>query len=457
LPAVGKPQHQNWCPGAFSKKRRRPRLPAKNCLGLRLLNRLFPTPQKVPDGLWQGDVLIESLSRNNSALLFRRLAVLVLLATSLPLTGCANRIVKARRMPARYQAAQVTNAKVADLSRLSMSTTSSSLIEVEDVVDVTISSGLEEAGRITPTPVRVDNNGMATIALVGQVPLAGLEPFQAEQRIATAAIDRGLFRAPQVTVTMRKKAINRITVVGAVKEQGIKELPKGQSTLLAALMAAGSLDEKAGTTIEIRRHGAPPLMQLSQQEEAEADAEPHDDGDIELTSAVEPAGLARPRRRFANPQAEPRRAASGSETFTIDLAKLDGTSDTDISLQDGDVIRVETRDPTPISVIGLVNKPGQYEMPVGQPVHLLDAIALAGERSNPWADKIYITRHVTGENEPVVIETSVAEAQHNNESNLRLSPGDVVSVEQTPRTVIHNIFTNIVRFSVVAGQSIPLF
>jgi polysaccharide export outer membrane protein len=385
-----------------------------------------------------------------------RLAILALLLASLPLTGCANRIVKARRMPARYQAAEVTNAKVADLSRLSMSTTSSSLIEVEDVVDVTISSGLEEAGRITPTPVRVDNNGVATIALVGQVPLAGLEPFQAEQRIANAAIERGLFKAPQVTVTMRKKAINRITVVGAVKEQGIKELPKGQSTLLAALMAAGSLDEKAGTTIEIRRHGAPPLMQLSQQGEADADTEPRDDGDIELTSAVEPAGLARP-RRFANPQPEPRRAPSGSETFTVDLAKLDGTSDTDITLQDGDVIRVETRDPTPISVIGLVNKPGQYEMPVGQPVHLLDAIALAGERSNPWADKIYITRHVTGENEPVVIETSVAEAQHNNESNLRLSPGDVVSVEQTPRTVIHNIFSNIVRFSIVAGRSVPLF
>ncbi len=386
-----------------------------------------------------------------------RLTVIVLLASSLSLTGCANRIVKARRMPARYQAAEVTNAKVADLSRLSMSTTSSSLIEVEDVVDVTISSGLEEAGRITPTPVRVDNNGVATIALVGQVPLAGLEPFQAEQQIAIAAIDRGLFRAPQVTVTMRKKAINRITVVGAVKEQGIKELPKGQSTLLAALMAAGSLDEKAGTTIEIRRHGPTALMQLSQQEEAEADGTALvEDGDIELTSTVEPAGLARP-RRFANPQPEPRRTPSGSETFTIDLAKLDGTSDTDISLQDGDVIRVETRDPTPISVIGLVNKPGQYEMPVGQQVHLLDAIALAGERSNPWADKIYITRHVSGENEPVVIETSVAEAQHNNESNLRLSPGDVVSVEQTPRTVIHNIFTNLVRFSVVAGQSIPLF
>ncbi len=382
--------------------------------------------------------------------------LLLLMACS---SGCANRIIKARRMPDRYQAAKVTNAQVADLSRLSMSTTSSSLIEPEDVVDVTISSGLEEAGRITPTPVRVDNNGIATIALVGQVALAGLEPFQAEQRIATTAIDRGLFKAPQVTVTMRKKAVNRITVVGAVKEQGTIELPKGQSTLLAALMAAGSLDEKAGTEIEIRRHEHAGPAQLSEAGTS-IDGLDTDSEDIQLTSAVEQsevkqAGLIRPRqprsRQSSNrPPAQPR-------TMKIDLATIDGTSDTDIGLQDGDVVRVETRDPHPISVIGLVQKPGQYEMPVGQPVHVLDAIAMAGERSNPWADKIYITRHVTGENEPVVIETSVVNAQHSNESNIRLSPGDVVSVEQTPQTVVHNIFSNIVRFSIVAGRQIPLF
>ena len=374
-------------------------------------------------------------------------------------SGCANRIIKARRMPERYQAAKVTNAQVADLSRLSMSTTSSSLIEPEDVVDVTISSGLEEAGRITPTPVRVDNNGIATIALVGQVALAGLEPFQAEQRIATTAIDRGLFKAPQVTVTMRKKAVNRITVVGAVKEQGTIELPKGQSTLLAALMAAGSLDEKAGTEIEIRRHEHAGLAQLSEVGTS-INGLDTDSEDIQLTSAVaqsevKQASLIRPRQPRS--QQSSNRPPAQPRTMKIDLATIDGTSDTDIGLQDGDVVRVETRDPHPISVIGLVQKPGQYEMPVGQPVHVLDAIAMAGERSNPWADKIYITRHVTGENEPVVIETSVVNAQHSNESNIRLSPGDVVSVEQTPQTVVHNIFSNIVRFSIVAGRQIPLF
>ena len=384
----------------------------------------------------------------------------MLLLLAVGSSGCANGIIKARRMPDRYQAAKVTNAQVADLSRLSMSTTSSSLIEPEDVVDVTISSGLEEAGQITPTPVRVGDNGIATIALIGQVPLAGLEPFQAEQRIASAAIDRGLFKAPQVTVTMRKKAVNRITVVGAVKEQGTIELPKGQSTLLAALMAAGSLDEKAGTEIEIRRHENTAATQLSESGST-TDTLDANSEDIQLTSAVEEsdvkqAGLIRP-RPFQRSQQSSNRPPAQPRTMKIDLATIDGTSDTDIGLKDGDVVRVETRDPNPISVIGLVQKPGQYEMPVGQPVHVLDAIAMAGERSNPWADKIYITRHVTSENEPIVIETSVVNAQHSDESNIRLSPGDVVSVEQTPQTVIHNVFSTIFRFSIVAGQSIPIF
>ena len=409
--------------------------------------------------LLQGAALMEFFSMRMSASKCR-IVISILVLPILCSSGCANRIVKARRMPAHYQAAKVTNAQVADLSRLSMSTTSSSLIEPEDVVDVTISSGLEEAGRITPTPIRVSDNGIATIALVGEVALAGLEPFQAEQRIATAAIDRGLFKAPQVTVTMRKKAVNRITVVGAVKEQGTVELPKSQSTLLAALMAAGSLDEKAGTEIEIRRHEYAAATQLSEVEKS-VDALDADPDDVQLTSAeeqsdVKQAGLIRPRH---SPRSRQSSIGSSAQTRTmkIDLATIDGSGDTDITLRDGDVVRVETRDPHPISVIGLVQKPGQYEMPVGQPVHVLDAIAMAGERSNPWADKIYITRHVTGENEPVVIETSVVNAQHSNESNIRLSPGDVVSVEQTPQTVVHNIFSNIVRFSIVAGRSVPLF
>lgn len=364
------------------------------------------------------------------------------------LTGCHGRVIQATRMPSRYQAAVVTNAKIADLSRLSIPTTSSSMIEPEDVIDVAISSGLEDAARVAPIAVRVDDEGVANIALVGPIPLAGMEPFAAEQLIAETAVERGLYRQPQVTVTMKKKAVNRVTVIGAVEKQGVQELPRGQSTLLAALVAAGSLNERAGTTIEVRRHEAA-MPAMARTKEASSSA-------VQVASAETLAGgdvlTPVPEEHDENESApaEPR-------VMKIDLTTVDASGSNDVQLKDGDIIRVETRDPNPISVIGLVRKPGQYEMPVNQPMHVLDALALAGERSNSWADKVIITRHVRGRREPVVIQTSVMQCQHDDTANIRLSPGDVVSVEQTPATVVNTVLGNIIRFSFVAGGRVAVF
>lgn len=362
----------------------------------------------------------------------------LLIAACVASPGCAYRTVRASRLPARYQAADVTNARTADLGRLSMQTVRSDIIEPQDVIDVSIASGLEPAGQVVPTPVRLDDTGVASIALIGPLRLAGLEPYAAEQSIAAAAVERGLFRAPQVTVTMRRKAVNRVTIIGAVEKQGVQELPRGQSTLLAALVAAGSLSERAGTVIEVRRHGA-------------ADGRPvalsGTGGDVQLAAAVGPAapGVLPP----------PGGVPAAPQTLQIDLADLEAGSGRDVQLQDGDIVRVETRDPVPVNVIGLVRKPGQFEMPVNKPLHLLDAIAMAGERSNPWADKIIVTRHVPSEKEPIVIETSLSAAKHDDASNLRLAPGDVVSVEETPQTTMNYIITNIFRFGFAA--SVPLF
>lgn len=368
----------------------------------------------------------------------RTLVVVAAFLALTPFSGCARRIVKASRMPAHYQAAEIGNARTADLGRLSMPTAASDVLEPQDVIDVTIASGLEPAGQVAPTPARLDDQGVATLALVGPVQLAGLEPFAAEEAIAKAAVERGLYRAPQVTVTMRKKAINRITVIGAVEKQGVQELPRGQSTLLAALVAAGSLNKSAGTVIEVRRHAA-------------ALARPQSEGDAmaaEGSEGVQPA-VAFSDTSGPSPLPQP-------DTFMrIDLAELDPASGRDVQLRDGDIVRVETRDPEPVNVIGLVRKPGQYEMPVNKQLRLLDAIALAGERSNPWADKIIVKRHVRGEKQPVVIRTSLAAAKHDDASNIRLAPGDVVSVEETPQTTMNYIITNIFRFGFAA--SVPMF
>ncbi len=349
--------------------------------------------------------------------------------------GCAGRVVRARRLPARWQAADVSNARTVDIGRLSAPTVKSTLIEPEDVVDISINTGIESNAQVAAVPVRVGPDGVATLALIGRVQLAGLEPHAAEQEIAKAAVERSIYRAPPVTVTMRKKATNQITVIGAVEKPGIIEVPRGQSTLLTALVAAGTLSKNAGTTVEVRRHGDVSTA---------GSAEP---GAVRLTSAQSDAGA----------DALVPAADAPAETIKIDLADLDDSGGRNVQLTDGDIVRVEARDPVPINVIGLVRKPGQYEAPVNKSLYVLDALALAGERSNPWADKIIIKRHVRGEAEPIVIQTSVARAKREDDSNVRLAPGDVVSVEETPQTVSYNVISTIFRFNVLAGGSVPLF
>lgn len=371
--------------------------------------------------------------------LVRRYSCLIALAVvAISTVGCAGRVVRARRLPAQWQAANVSNARIVDLGRLSTPTPSSTVIEPEDVVDVSINSGIDPTAQTAAVPVRVGPDGKASIALIGDVEVSGLEPHAAEQEIAKAAVDRGIYRVPQVTVTIRKKATNRITVIGAVEKPGVIEVPRGQSTLLTALVSAGALSKNAGTKVEVRRNSAEAIARKNATAGGVRLAAAEQDGK-EVGEAV--------------PQAVPVPA----ETITIDLANLDDSGSQNLDLADGDVVRVEARDPLPINVIGLVRKPGQYEVPVNKPLHVLDALALAGERSNPWADKAIIKRHVRGQSEPIVIQTSISMAKRDNASNVRLAPGDAVSIEETPQTVTYNVLSSIFRLNVMAGGSIPLF
>ena len=51
---------------------------------------------------------------------------------------------------------------------------------------------------------------------------------------------------------MKQCRTNKITVVGAVNKPGPHELPRGSSSLMAALVAAEGLTKEAGTEVEIR-------------------------------------------------------------------------------------------------------------------------------------------------------------------------------------------------------------
>ncbi|OYW24974.1 MAG: hypothetical protein B7Z55_00660 [Planctomycetales bacterium 12-60-4] len=70
------------------------------------------------------------------------------------------------------------------------------------------------------------------------------------------------------------------------------------------------------------------------------------------------------------------------------------------------------------------------------------------------ANKVYVIRRNPKTNESVIVNVSISSAKRDERANLRLSPGDVVSVEQTPATVMVNVLQRAIRLTI--GGSVPL-
>ena len=340
--------------------------------------------------------------------------------------GCASNLYHAHKLPPEYLAPPVENVQTLDLSTLATSGVDSQTISKGDVLDLAIYAGYEDE-RTRDRPVRVAEDGTIIVPLVGPVPISGLELEVAEQVIASAAVERGVYRSPTVTLTMRQRRANKITVVGAVARPGVYDLPRGNCGLLGALVAAGGLAPNAGTDVEIRHpNRAPP----------DADV-------LGSPSAVQPASF------------DQGGGEGGPTSIRLNLLEAAAQGAGGLLLNDGDVVMVSKRDPAPVQVIGLVKRPGQYPMPLNQDLRVLDSLALAGGWTSPVADKVHVIRQIPGRTEPVVIQVSLREAKMHGQGNLRLAPGDIVSVEQTTATTMLSAITRFVRISV--GGSARLF
>jgi len=106
------------------------------------------------------------------------------------------------------------------------------------------------------TTVRVSSRGYVTLPLLGQVQLKGLTAREAEIKIET------LFRSkyikdPHVSVFVEEHFSQRVTLVGQLKNPGTYDYLSKQR-LLDVMALAGGLSEKAGRTVQIRRHGSTP-------------------------------------------------------------------------------------------------------------------------------------------------------------------------------------------------------
>jgi len=345
-----------------------------------------------------------------------RIALMMLAASQN--MGCATgKLYKASELPPQFMAPRVSSLENVDFSQLARTVGDTELLYPGDVIEVSIATGLEV--EIIPTwKLRIGENGAVDVPLVGSVQVAGLGLTQAGEFIRDESIRRGKYVAPNVSLFLEKRRSNRITVVGAVEEPGTYEIPITSSDVLSALVEAGGLTDKAGTIIEVRH--PPTTISLPNSPPG---------------TQAELTGFGRNRQRYLP-----------ARTVRIDLEQPSNAQSSDLQLHDGSTVMVMKRPKRFIHVIGLVKKADQFEMPEGQELRLLAALALAGGRTLSIADKVHVIRQIPGQQEPIVISASVARAKRDKSSNIRLAAGDVVSVEETPITFIVGTMREFIRF-----------
>jgi len=312
-------------------------------------------------------------------------------------------------MPKGLRVVAQQNPQEVDLSRLASASGSSETIGPGDVLEVSISASLSKDDQVT-IPVRIGDDGAATVPDIGRVQLAGFEPQAAESLIRLEAINKGLYHNPTVTVAFAHKKMNRIRVLGAVKEPQTYELPPSASDVVSAIAAAGGLADNAGENVEIRN----PTQRGRNSRPTVAGSPPTPYSAISESNEV----------------------SGGMTSYTINLVSAARSGTNSYTIQDGGVVMVEKRDPAPIQIEGLVRKSDTYPFPIGKPLTVLGAIAKAGGRSNQLADKVFVIRPLATEGQRAVIQVSIRKAKRNPKEDIVLGPGDIVTVEQTPATVL---------------------
>ncbi|MCJ7654061.1 MAG: SLBB domain-containing protein [Dehalococcoidia bacterium] len=111
---------------------------------------------------------------------------------------------------------------------------------------------------------------------------------------------------------------------------------------------------------------------------------------------------------------------------------------TDVALQEGDTVIVERLEMSLFTVIGLVNKPGNFPYPPDVQYNLVQAIAFAGgldQAAEPRYATVYrLNKDGSIVRTPFQIIRTKNGSQLTDALNIPIKPGDIIAVEDTPRT-----------------------
>ena len=227
--------------------------------------------------------------------------------------------------------------------------------------------------------VRVSENGMITLPLLGDVQAAGLNRADLEKRIA-AMLEKSYLRNAQVTIFIKEFQSKKVSIMGAVKNPGMLDLI-GRQSLLQVISMAGGLSEQASDTVVIfRQFKSGPGLSL---------------------------------------------------TIRLDELLLKANPRYNIPIFPGDIINVPGSQFLDIYVFGQVKNPGAVRMKMGSDqVTLLRAIAQAGGFSDrARRGKVQVTRTENGVEKKIHID--VKEILDGGRKDFVLQAFDVIFVPES--------------------------
>lgn len=237
---------------------------------------------------------------------------------------------------------------------------------------------------------RVQPPGEIYLPEIGSIPAAGRTLAEIESAVLDAYHPRYVRRRPTVVASVTDYRTVRVTVFGSVQSPGIHELRSDESSLVALLMKAGANLKDAGAVVHIHS-----------------------------PSESRPVGLP-------------------VEGLDVPFA--------DVALAGGETIEIEEHNPRIFTILGLVNNQGTFPYPEGVEYNLNQAIGVAGGVSEPQAPRYVklFRRGVDGEIAEAVVK--IGPDRHAETSRIMVRPGDVIALDHTARTLVRQLFAQIVSF-----------
>ncbi|MBI2841775.1 MAG: SLBB domain-containing protein [Armatimonadetes bacterium] len=347
----------------------------------------------------------------------------------------------------------------------------------EDTVAVSIIGHPEFSGEYY-----IPNDGLLNLPGAGTIDAAGKTLDELADQLTKLLSAR--LRDPEVTVALRSPRIQRVYVMGAVKNPGTQELKPGWR-ITEAVAAAGGLDDeidpaeckaiilrtRTGTrqTVDfadvVRGSGASNLLLES------GDVLTIDQGEmisVYVMGQVKNPGAYKLRRQDAG-VLEALALAGGvlgdaavsgvtvtclsGRSRVVDLtpALVGGKQAEKVALQSGDLVVVpETT--LRVAVLGFVKNPGVYPFPDGHVMTLADAVGLAGgvdiRRGGASAAVI---RTENGKQERTVFDLRGFLKKGDVSQNPEIKPGDVVYVPETSRPDWDVIMRSVASLGIFVG------